>query len=89
MLLNGIDKANVKLLIHIQLPENLENYYRKGRSGEMEKKCGIINQSFGYYASRKPVYTYSSRQTFLNEMYVNSNYFQIAYGEGINEKIHL
>jgi ATP-dependent DNA helicase RecQ len=35
---NGIDKADVKTVIHIQLPENIENYYQEAViSGRNEK----------------------------------------------------
>jgi superfamily II DNA helicase RecQ len=38
----GIDKADVKTVIHIQLPENLENYYQEaGRSGRNGEKAFV------------------------------------------------
>jgi ATP-dependent DNA helicase RecQ len=33
-----VDKADVKTVIHIQLPENIENYYQAGRSGRNGEK---------------------------------------------------
>ena len=86
----GIDKANVKTVIHIQLPENIENYYqesgRAGRNGE--KAYGIILTSSSdiFQAQDQSIHTLPDRK-FLLEMFVKlCNYFQIAYGEGIDEK---
>jgi len=85
----GIDKANVKTVIHLQLPENLENYYqeagRAGRNGEKAFAVLLHNESDLFQAESQFLYQLPDRK-FLNELYVKlCNYFQIAYGEGINE----
>jgi ATP-dependent DNA helicase RecQ len=86
----GIDKANVKTVIHVQLPENIENYYqetgRAGRNGEKAFAVLLSNASDIMSAE----HTFLSNlvdKTFLTKVFVKlCNYFQIAYGEGIDEK---
>lgn len=85
----GIDKANVKTVIHIQLPENLENYYqeagRSGRNGEKAYAVLLSSQSSVIQAKNQFIDVLPDKD-FLKTMYVKlCNYFQIAYGEGINE----
>ncbi len=85
----GIDKANVKTVMHLQLPENLENYYqeagRAGRNGEKAFAVLLHSESDLFQAENQFLYQLPDRK-FLNELYVKlCNYFQIAYGEGINE----
>ncbi len=85
----GIDKANVKTVIHIQLPENLENYYqeagRAGRNGEKSFAVLLTSPPDVFQAESQFLHVLPDRK-FLLEMYIKlCNYFQIAYGEGINE----
>ena len=86
----GIDKANVKTVIHIQLPENLENYYQEagrcGRNGEKAFSVILTSPSDIVQAESQFIAVLPDK-SFLNTMYVKlCNYFQIAYGEGINEQ---
>ncbi|MFV8353834.1 RecQ family ATP-dependent DNA helicase [Flavobacterium sp. XS2P14] len=86
----GIDKANVKTVIHIQLPENLENYYqeagRAGRNGEKAFAILLTSPSDIIQAENQFINILPDKK-FLNLMYVKlCNCFQIAYGEGINEQ---
>ena len=86
----GIDKANVKTVIHIQLPENLENYYqeagRAGRDGNKAYAILLNSPSDSLQAESQFINNLPDRP-FLNMAYVKlCNYFQIAYGEGINEQ---
>lgn len=85
----GIDKPDVKTVIHIQLPENIENYYqeagRAGRNGE--KAFGIIvtNPSDIAYTKSQFIDVLPDKK-FVKDVYIKlNNYFQIAYGEGYNE----
>ena len=85
----GIDKANVNTVIHIQLPENLENYYqeagRAGRDGNKAYAILLKSPSDSIQAESQFINNLADRG-FLNSVFVKlCNYFQIAYGEGINE----
>jgi len=86
----GIDKANVKTVIHLHIPPNLENYYqeagRAGRNGEKAFAVLLTNPSDVIHAEAQFLNILADR-AFLNLVFIKlCNYFQIAYGEGINEK---
>lgn len=86
----GIDKANVKTVIHLHIPPNLENYYqeagRAGRNGEKAFAILLTNSSDVIHVEAQFLSILSDK-TFLNLVFIKlCNYFQIAYGEGIDEK---
>jgi len=85
----GIDKPDVKTVIHIQLPENLESYYqeagRAGRNGQKSFAVLLVSPSDIQMAKNQFIDVLPDR-AFLKETYHRLNTFlQIAYGEGINE----
>lgn len=86
----GIDKANVKTVIHLNLPQNLENYYqevgRAGRNGEKAYGVLLVNPSDAIQNELQFIRILPDKE-FLNLVYKKLNsFFQIAYGEGINEQ---
>ncbi len=86
----GIDKPDVKTVIHIQLPENIENYYqeagRAGRNGEKAFALILTNTSDIQYTKRQFIDVLPDKK-FVRDVYVKlNNYFRIAYGEGFNER---
>jgi len=84
----GIDKSNVRLVIHLEIPSTLENYLqeagRVGRDGHKSFSCVILSQNdFKKFSIQT-----QSNITFdqVYDVYTKLNQqFQIAYGE-LNEE---
>lgn len=87
----GIDKGNVKNVIHLQIPENIESYYqeagRAGRNGEKAFATVLISQS-NIEKYKLQFYDGIIDKDFLVLVYKKFvNYNQIAYGEGFEQII--
>ena len=83
----GIDKPDVKTVIHLNLPESIESYFqeagRVGRNGE--KAFAIILKNNSDEALVKNQFlSVLPTVNLVKQVYIKlCNYFQISYGEGV------
>ncbi len=86
----GIDKENVKIVIHLEIPNSIENYVqeagRAGRNGKKAFSVVLYNQSI-IYNFKKTILKNINEIEYIKEIYKHLNqHLQIAKGELTDRK---
>ncbi len=85
----GIDKPDVRVVVHLDLPENLESYYqeagRAGRDGARAFATIIYNEADVITLKQKTEQAHPAPEAIKKVYQALANYYQLAIGSAAGE----
>lgn len=85
----GIDKPDVRLVVHMDLPNSLEEYYqeagRAGRDGERSYAIILYTKADTAKLKKRISDTFPKKEFIVRVYEALGNFFQIAVGSGLNK----